>query len=234
MTAKRRSSSGGAIGENALENDNAVKLARHVIRLFYENGQVQKSRYCSKDMVCFVPNVGDRHDIRIFQFDCKVCMDRHDAWFLMGNCIVSYKTGDDREKSAKSRYSMLLQREAEGVFLTALHISEKHGEEFCLTDVMERTHYLHEADILYLESGHNRIYWHTGCQVIEVTGYLQHAETGLPENFIRIHKSFIVNLLHVEQIERCRLRLSNGEILQIPVKKYTEVRQKITAGKRGL
>lgn len=214
-----------------LDKGDIAKIAKVVIRLFYEGGQLQESRYGIGDMVCISPDLTGRYESRIFQPSCRVCMDWQDAVFLMGDCLVTYRTGDGGKKGAVCQFSMLLQKRDRRVCLTALHISEQTGRKFCLTDIMEHTYYPREADILYLESGHNRTYWHTGHRVIEVTGCLSHAERELPDSFVRIHKSFIVNVMHVERIVRCSLELSNGEILQIPVKRYTEVRNRITAAK---
>lgn len=220
------------IGDKVLDKGDIAKIARALIRLFYEGDQIQKSKYYAGDMVCVSPDITGRYESRISSPSCRVCMDRQDAVFLMGDCLVTYRTGNGGKKGAVCQYSMLLQKREKRVCLTALHISERTGREFCLTDVMEHTYYMREADILYLESGHNRTYWHIGHKVIEVTGCLAHVEKELPDRFVRIHKSFIVNVIHVERIVRCSLELSNGEILQIPVKKYTEVRNRITEAKR--
>ena len=217
-----------------MEKKNAVKIAKYILDLFYEGNQIYKSKYYDAGMVCAAPDITGRYDIKISGLDCRVCMDRQDEKFLMGDCTVTYHIRDNIKKGVFCQYSMLFQQRDGSIFLTALHISETAGKEFCLTDVAEHTYCLREADILYLESGHNRIYWHMGKKIIEVTGYLQNTEKALPDNFIRIHKSFIVNVLHVERIMRCCLELSNGEILQIPVKKYTEVRKKIIATKVNL
>ena len=125
------------------------------------------------------------------------------------------------------RYSAILQYVAGTPRLTMLHISEEPGRVFCLTDVMEHTYFLGEEEILYLESGHNRVFWHTGKETVEVTGTLLDTESRLPDSFVRIHKSFIVNSLHVAGINRCYAELSNGERLQIPVKRYTDVRRRL-------
>ena len=135
-------------------------------------------------------------------------------------------------------YSALLQYRSGTPRLTMLHISEEPGRVFSLTDVVEHTYFLGEEEILYLESGHNRVFWHTGKETVEVTGTLLHTESRLPDSFVRIHKSFIVNSLHVARINRCYAELSNGERLQIPVKRYTDVRRKLivkreNAGKAG-
>ena len=219
-------------GDKVLDKGDIAKIARTMIRLFYEGNQTQKSRYYAGDMVCVSPDITGRYESRISSPSCWVCMDRQDAVFLMGDCLVTYRTGNGCAKGAVCQYSMLLRKRDTGICLTALHISERTGKEFCLTDVMEHTYYLREADILYLESGHNRTYWHIGHKIIEVTGCLVHVEKELPDSFVRIHKSFIVNVIHVARIVRCSLELSNGDILQIPVKKYTEVRSRITEAKR--
>lgn len=132
------------------------------------------------------------------------------------------------------RYSALLQYRSGTLKLTMLHISEEQGKVFRLTDVVEHTYFLGEGQILYLESGHNRVFWHTQRETVEVPGTLLHTEGRLPDTFVRIHKCFIVNSLHVERISRCYAELSNGERLQIPVKRYTDVRRKLIVKRESM
>ncbi len=207
--------------------DSIVAAVRHILELFYRGEKFLKSKYYTENMVLIAPNISGRSDIELIHRDYKICLNREEAVCVTGSYGLFYTAADSRKIDAFCRYSALLKN-AGGVFrIAALHITEQPGKIFCLTDVLETTYYLPESDVLYLESGHNRTLWHTGQEVIQVAGYLLDAEGRLPESFVRIHKSFIVNSLHVEKIGRCYVELSNGESLQIPVKRYISVRESL-------
>ena len=54
-------------------------------------------------------------------------------------------------------------------------------------------------------------------------------ETQFPKQFCRIHRSYLVNCRFILQTERYAVTLINGTVLPIPAKRYTEVREEITA-----
>lgn len=49
------------------------------------------------------------------------------------------------------------------------------------------------------------------------------------ENFIRIHRSFIVNRAHIVSVQRCFVTLKDGAKLPIPYKKYVQIKNIILA-----
>ncbi len=208
-----------------MKEENVTAVIRYMIRLFYEGDKFQKSKYYTNNMICLAPEMTGRTIEKITYRNNWICYNKTDAAFITGRYHLDYRTGNGRKAKVFCYYSALLQYLEETVKLTVLHISERPGMVFCLTDIKERNYFVPEADIFYLEAGHNRVYWHTGKGIIEVTGALLHTENSLPENFVRIHKSFIVNSLHVTKIARCFVELSNGENLQIPVKKYKDVKK---------
>jgi len=198
-----------------------------MIKLFYEGEKFRRAKYYKEGMVCIAPQVAGRTVGEIEHMDFNICFNKTDAAYITGGYRRRYRMDGGRMADTTCRYSALLQYLEKTIKLTALHITEEQGMVFCLTDVMERTYFLPQADVLYLESGHNRVFWHTGNGVVEVTGTLLGTEGGLPAPFLRIHRSYIVNSMHVEKIDRCYVELTNGECLQIPVKKYTGVRDKL-------
>lgn len=208
-------------------------VTRYMIRQFYIEGGFKKTKYYTKDMICIAPRIRENQVCRILDCGCRLCFNRQDAAFVAGSYQLVRMTDGGGKTRTLCRYSGLLQCLEGRLRLTMLHISEEPGLVFRLTDVGERTFFLSEEEVLYLESGHNRVFWHTEKETVEVTGTLLGAEGGLPDAFVRIHKSFIVNSLHVKKISRCCVELSNGECLQIPVKKYTDVRRELI-GKREL
>lgn len=202
-------------------------VTRHMISLFYKGNSFKKAEYYTKDMICIAPKHQSRKVCCVVHCASQLCFNQPDTAFAAGSYHLVYAAESGRKTTMRCHYSALLQNIDGAVKLTMLHISEESGVLFRLTDVVERTHFLPEAEILYLESGHNRVFWHTWKEAVEVAGTLLRAEDELPNTFVRIHKSFIVNSLYVEKIDRCFAELINGERLQIPVKKYTDVRKKL-------
>lgn len=213
--------------KQSVDEGYVTDVTKYMIGLFYKGSCFKKAEYYTKNMVCIAPKLRGRKVCCILHRVSRLCLNQPDTAFAAGSYQLVCMVENGRKTMTLCHYSAMLQEFDGTVKLTMLHISEEPGMMFRLTDVVERTHFLAEAEILYLESGHNRVFWHTWKEAVEVAGTLLHAESGLPDAFVRIHKSFIVNSLHVEKIDRCYAELTNGERLQIPVKKYTDVRKEL-------
>ncbi len=85
--------------------------------------------------------------------------------------------------------------------------------------------WLDQADIITIESGGNYVYFHTKEQVLPMRGTMaQLAEKLDPSNFLRVHRSYIVNLLHSKALQKnntdsTELLLLNGKTIPVS-KKY--------------
>lgn len=92
---------------------------------------------------------------------------------------------------------------------------------------------LYESDILYLEVFRNHLHWHHRNRVIESLGTLSGAAECLSEDFVRVHRCYIVNRNHVENISRrggkqCSLIMDNGDEIPIPYNKFVSCRDQLT------
>ncbi len=89
--------------------------------------------------------------------------------------------------------------------------------------------------ILYIESElHKLNFYIEEREVKKYTMYkkLDEVESKLQNmNFIRIHKSFLVNMSYIENISGYKLILKNGKELIIPKTRYREVKDKFTTYK---
>lgn len=80
-------------------------------------------------------------------------------------------------------------------------------------------------EILYLESDRHEIRIHLTKGMAETTEPLGQCEEKLKgAGFVRIHKSFLVNMYHIARLERDSLLMSNGERLYISRYRYGEVK----------
>jgi len=73
------------------------------------------------------------------------------------------------------------------------------------------------ADIVYIESYGNylKVYVVDKQMPVVVYGALSAIAANLDINFIRIHKSFIINTLHAQTIAGQEVRLSNGSVIPV-------------------
>lgn len=80
-------------------------------------------------------------------------------------------------------------------------------------------------DILYLDSDRHEIKIHMKDEIVVITESLSQCEEKLKTvGFVRIHKSFLVNMYHISRLEKDSLLLSNQERLYISRYRYPEVK----------
>lgn len=86
--------------------------------------------------------------------------------------------------------------------------------------------------ILYVESKqHKLIFYILEPQITQYTIYtkLDNMEEQLNDfDFLRIHKSYLVNMKHIETISGYKAFLSSGEVLPVPKLKYQAVKERFT------
>ncbi|WP_379968262.1 LytR/AlgR family response regulator transcription factor [Epilithonimonas sp. UC225_85] len=78
-----------------------------------------------------------------------------------------------------------------------------------------RQHRINFSDILYIESIKDYVNIKTENQEYIVLDTLKSLENQLPENFVRVHKSFIINIDKIEKIDVKNIFLNSGK--EIPV-----------------
>lgn len=108
----------------------------------------------------------------------------------------------------KSEYRGCLER------VIADAAEELEQEESFLFEYRREQHRVRVKDILYFESDRRCILVNTAEGVSTYYGKLDDIE--LPE-FIRVHRSYLVNPRHIEVFNQCYVRLSNGT--ELPVSK---------------
>lgn len=113
----------------------------------------------------------------------------------------------------------------------ARQLIEKYEQvfEFSYNKAIER---LHIKNIIYFTSEARRIKIITIDQCREFYGKLSEVENQYSPNFIRIHKSYLVNRYYISEYTYENIRLFNGELLNITRQYRNEVRKSLM--KRGI
>lgn len=80
-------------------------------------------------------------------------------------------------------------------------------------------------EILYLESEHHEIRLHLTTEVLAIRENLSQCEERLKnKGFVRIYRSFLVNMYHIRLLEKENALLDNGERLYVSRRRYPEVK----------
>lgn len=93
------------------------------------------------------------------------------------------------------------------------HISEKVGEEFFFLNVDKTLHKIDTNNIIYIESDRNYITVITDKKKLSYIDSLKNWSEKLPKNqFIQVHKSFIINRTFVEKISGNEIYVQGNRI----------------------
>jgi hypothetical protein len=81
-------------------------------------------------------------------------------------------------------------------------------------------------EILYFEAREKKLWLHLGHKELSFPGTLEKLQEELPDNFMRIHKSFIINRHHAVEVQYGQnvIQLSDGTALPISRTYKTEVK----------
>ena len=100
-----------------------------------------------------------------------------------------------------------------------------NGEEYQLA----------HTNILYLESYQRMIYAHTvklEQAEYQFYGILEKLTEELePDGFLRIQKSYLVNMAHIKKLNFDRVLMSNGKVLPVSQKRYSELKKRYLSWK---
>lgn len=221
-------------------NTDFIKVAQQTVEAFYQGKFLP---HCEDELECIVPasyrscvqSHMDTSPQMLSRGTCDIIHNKYKLMLLTSNAIVvsgSYFVVKKKKSGRRTKellyVTVVMRAASSGIKVAHMHISNAVGGEFYqLSDVSDRQYRIHESEILYLEASHNHILWHCESVKAETVGCFKETEKTLSDEFVRIHRGFIVNRKHISKIARCYVELDNGEILQIPVKRYCEVKKQL-------
>lgn len=87
------------------------------------------------------------------------------------------------------------------------------------------TQQLYTEEILYIESKAHLIHIHTEKEMYFCREKLDQIETRLPDSFMRPHKSFLVNMEQIKQLDNKFIILQNGITIPVSRNKYEIIKK---------
>jgi DNA-binding LytR/AlgR family response regulator len=81
-------------------------------------------------------------------------------------------------------------------------------------------------EIVCVESQLHKVYITTPNSMYECTEKLDQVKERLDERFLRCHKSYVVNMNHVQELSSSEIILTNGKEVPVSKKRYAQVKEK--------
>lgn len=90
-----------------------------------------------------------------------------------------------------------------------------------VVEYKNETYHLEEDDILFIEVYGHKLIYHLQDEPITTIDSLKNIETQLSKsNFVRIHRSYLINLKKVKTFNKAEIIMQNNE--KVPISKYKE------------
>ncbi len=109
------------------------------------------------------------------------------------------------------------------VHISQVNLQEQAGRQLLFRGEDGSSYYLSPNEILYVEARNIYCSVHCSSRVIPVSQSMKQVREILPEQFLKIHRSFIVNRRYVFRVYRYGLELVGGICLPVPEKQYMNV-----------
>ncbi|MDO4272265.1 MAG: LytTR family DNA-binding domain-containing protein [Eubacteriales bacterium] len=153
--------------------------------------------------------------------------------FCLMTCGASIET-DFSGKTPESYFlwiSCLWKKEMDCWKIQYLHLSHGQGVEIGIKfhGCMEQEYWLYPDRILYIEARNMKSEVHSQDGFFILQEQLGACEKKLPGYFMRIHRSYLVNVYFIRKVEKYRLRMITGESIPIPEKRYQQILSEIMA-----
>ena len=138
----------------------------------------------------------------------------------------------------RQRATFCYRRELGEYRLYHIHISNewKEQEQKRIVTIVANsaTHFINADAVLYIETANKCSILHMQKQCVTLAIPMRALESKFTCGFCRIHRCYFVNCNYIVSIEHFSVTLLTGEVLPIPEKRYTQVRQAVIFTKSQL
>lgn len=112
-------------------------------------------------------------------------------------------------------------------YFTPEKVLKENEGKLALRDCNGHYHYLYEYEILCIEADKQASYVILSNEKFRIRKQISQFEDELSSDFMRIHKSYLVNLSHITDIWLYHLRLANGQELPVSRSKYSVLKKQV-------
>lgn len=111
-------------------------------------------------------------------------------------------------------------------YLTSIEKSNSNTK-ISFKDINGKYRYFLDYEIIYLEANLQNTLLHTSNECIKISGLLAENMKNLPQNFYRVHKSYIVNTTFVTALEHYKVTIIHDKKLPVSKEKFIAFRDSL-------
>ena len=205
----------------------------------YKNSKIQGEQN-AKSLIEQMAGWGTAQDIQILS--SKIMQLHTDSCMLI--CIIEIEKKSAKPEAVYSigKYTVkfsFLWKQVENVWkILYIHMSqpEKADNPILLDNAVKipdetsNDLWLQPKELLYVEAKNVRSELHFRERLVMAQESLSEWEKKLPDYFLRIHRSYLVNTGYITRLERYCVHLIGGDVLPVPAKKYSQIRRQVLDG----
>lgn len=160
------------------------------------------------------------------QIKIALCGDDQHCLQVLKNRIIQHASEKYRDKIHIDQYDRRMDLNIIAQQYDVICFNDRFIKAFAMTDRKEivlslkrkiKTYYV--DDIYYVEADMKNIHiWQEQSEVIEQFSFHEIKDLLEGENFIQIHRSYLVNCKYIKSIDNCLAYMKNGACL--PISKY--------------
>ena len=101
------------------------------------------------------------------------------------------------------------------------------GKQITVSDEHGAIRFIYLSEIMYAKAQRNDLILVMPGESIQIKMNLSEFMELAESNFIKVHRSYVINTDFMAKLERYNITMKNGEQIPVPVKKYNEIRDKM-------
>lgn len=157
------------------------------------------------DMLC--QRTAGRPIRKLVNLGCVVRRPDTRSLIVTGSYRIESQGADDKKEDCFD-YTIVMVNSM--VVFVQLGESRSVQKIHKVVTVNEEVYFWDEAAILYIESIKDHIVWHCGVKNVEAIDTLKRLESVLSEDFVRVHRSYIVNKKYVFSIQKLSIGITGS------------------------
>lgn len=214
--------------------NHCLQLTRHLIDQLYQVSLPAIVPYLSNNIVWINSDMQQYHGYyQVFHYlksmvGSAACEVNHIQYHLTSSGHAAIVTGQYSVRSHDFYITAVWVLEYCRLKLLHFHVSpaacqNTSAQTIRLYGKNSEIYFIIPGDIMYIEAENIICKVHCASKTFEISQPMNQLEDMVPDTFLRIHRSYIINAGYVRRIKRYEAELSDGTVIPIPEKKYMSV-----------
>lgn len=195
------------------------------VKTFSSGEEMFNAKLCDIDLYFLDIQLGDLTGMDIAR---KLRMNNTESEIIFTTAVVDYIQEGYKVRAYRYLLKPLKYKELKETMISYLELKKLKSQKFMVVEWKGILNKILISDITYIEVRQKILTIHTEDEIYFTQNSISNIEKDLEVyNFFRCHKSYLVNMEHIQSIDKTIIKLKNEEI---PVSKYriSKLKTKLT------